>query len=105
MSRGRTMSFAISMVVLALGMVLLWDVGPDVGGVDTIRVGLSLVMLGAIGALLSLLVWLTGPGMGGRSKRDERSPRRDDSERRGSHGRSEERRDVTEADGSHARVG
>lgn len=44
-----------SVVVLAVGAFLLWRVSGSIGGVGANTIGVILIVLGAIGALLSLV--------------------------------------------------
>jgi hypothetical protein len=49
------------MASVALGMILIWRGGVEGGSADTVTLGFVLVTVGAIGTLLSLLLWSTEP--------------------------------------------
>ena len=66
------MGIGISMILLALGAILVWATDASVSGVDLTTVGVILVVVGAAGALLSVVFWSSWGGMTGRRSRDER---------------------------------
>ncbi|HEV3478359.1 MAG TPA: DUF6458 family protein [Gaiellaceae bacterium] len=48
------MTLALSILLLALGAVLVWGVDYEVAGIDLDVVGVILVVVGAVGAILAL---------------------------------------------------
>lgn len=58
------MGLGVSLFLIAVGAVLTWAVTADVGSVDIDVVGVILMIVGAVGLLLSLLFWSSwgGPG-------------------------------------------
>jgi hypothetical protein len=57
----------ISIFLIAVGAILIWAVETSVSGVDLSAIGWILVVLGASGALLSLMFWSS---WGGFARRD-----------------------------------
>lgn len=51
------MGIGISIVFAALGAILIWGTTASVSGVDLTMIGVILLVVGAIGALLSLVFW------------------------------------------------
>jgi hypothetical protein len=64
------MGLGVSIILAAVGAVLLWGVDASVAGVDLDTIGLILLIVGIAGALLSLMFWTTWGGFGTRD--DER---------------------------------
>jgi hypothetical protein len=50
------MGIGISLLLVAAGAVLIWAVHATVSGVDLVTVGWVLLIVGALGALVALLV-------------------------------------------------
>ena len=48
------MGIGVSLILIAVGAILTWAVSADVSGVDLQTVGVILMVVGAVGALLSL---------------------------------------------------
>jgi hypothetical protein len=53
------MGIGISLLLVAAGAILIWAVHLTVQGVDLVTVGWVLLIVGAIGALIALLVGST----------------------------------------------
>ena len=71
------MGIGASLVLIAAGAILVWAVEADVSGVDLTTVGWILLVVGVVGALLSLVFWSSWGGPGGRRDvvyRDEPPP-------------------------------
>lgn len=51
------MGIGISLILLAVGAVLTWAVSYEVSGLDLNVVGVILMVVGAIGLVLSMLFW------------------------------------------------
>jgi hypothetical protein len=58
------MGIGISLLLIAAGAVLVWAVDVTVSGVELVTIGWILLIVGAVGALLSLIFWSSwgGPG-------------------------------------------
>lgn len=54
----------VSLVLIAVGAILVWAVTGEVEGLDIDVVGVILIIVGIVGALISLLSWggVWGPG-------------------------------------------
>ena len=62
------MGIGISIILIAAGAILVWAVDVTVSGVDLTTVGWILMIVGAVGALLSLVFWSS---WGGARRADE----------------------------------
>ena len=51
------MGIGVSLFLMAVGAILTWAVDAQVSGVDLDTVGVILLAVGAIGLLVSLVVW------------------------------------------------
>jgi hypothetical protein len=58
----------VSLILAAVGAILIWAVDVEVSGVDLTVVGVILLVVGCVGALLSLVFWSSWGGFGGRSE-------------------------------------
>jgi hypothetical protein len=63
------MGIGVSLLLIAVGAILIWAVDVTVSGVELVTVGWILLAVGAIGALLSLIFWSSWGGVGGPSDR------------------------------------
>ena len=67
------MGIGVSLVLIAIGAILTWAVNATVSGVDINAVGVILMIVGAVGLLLSLMFWSSwgsyGVSRGGASRR------------------------------------
>ncbi|MBD0338760.1 MAG: hypothetical protein ICV67_05675 [Thermoleophilia bacterium] len=71
------MGIGVSLILIAVGAVLIWAVEASVSGVDLTAIGWILLIVGAAGALLSMIFWSSWGGWGGRREtvyRDEPPP-------------------------------
>ena len=59
------MGVGVSMFLIAIGLILWLAVTVDANGIDINMVGIILVLVGAVGLLLSLIFWSTWGGFGG----------------------------------------
>jgi hypothetical protein len=59
------MGIGVSLILIAVGAILVWAVEAEVSGVDLTAVGWILLIVGAVGALLSLIFWSSWGGVGG----------------------------------------
>ncbi len=74
------MGTSISLVLIAVGAILTWAVTATASGIDISTVGVILMIVGAVGLVLSILFWSTWGGFAGRSNtttvaRDHTLPR------------------------------
>lgn len=60
------MGISVSLILIAIGAILTWAVSADVTGVDLQTVGVILMVVGAVGGLISLAFWSSWGGFGGR---------------------------------------
>ena len=63
------MGIGVSLILIAVGAILTWAVNADVEGVDITVVGVILMVVGAIGFILSMLYWSSWGGPGGLRRR------------------------------------
>jgi Domain of unknown function (DUF6458) len=66
------MGIGVSIFLIAVGAVLAFAVNAEVSGLDIQVVGWILLVVGAIGILLSLLFWSSWGGWGRREVVEER---------------------------------
>lgn len=59
------MGISISILFLAIGAILTWAVSAEVSGLDITAVGVILMIVGAIGLVVSLVFWSSWGGFGG----------------------------------------
>lgn len=58
------MGIALSLLLVAAGAILTWAVSADVSGVDLQTVGVILMIVGIVGAILSVVFWSSWGGFG-----------------------------------------
>jgi hypothetical protein len=63
------MGIGVSLVLIAVGAILIWAVNATVAGVDIDAVGVILLVVGALGVVLSMIFWSSWGGF--HSRRDE----------------------------------
>jgi hypothetical protein len=63
------MGIGVSLILIAVGAVLTWAVNATVSGVDINTIGVILMVVGAVGLLLSLMFWSSWGGVGGGRRR------------------------------------
>lgn len=56
------MGIGVSLILIAVGAILVWAVEAEVSGVDITAIGWILLIVGAAGALLSLIFWSSWGG-------------------------------------------
>jgi hypothetical protein len=59
------MGISLSLFFIAVGAILTWAVSVDVSGVSIQAVGVILMVVGALGVVLSLIFWSSWGGFGG----------------------------------------
>jgi hypothetical protein len=60
------MGISLSILLVAVGAVLTWAVSAEVSGIDITAVGVILMIVGAIGLVVSLIFWSSWGGFGAR---------------------------------------
>jgi len=63
------MGLGVSFLLIAAGAILAWAVNADVSGVNIQTVGWILLVVGIVGAVLSMIFWSTWAGPGYWSRR------------------------------------
>jgi hypothetical protein len=58
------MGLGVSLILIAVGAILTWAVNVDTSGFNVNTVGIILLIVGAVGALLSMVFWSTWAGPG-----------------------------------------
>ena len=64
------MGIGVSIILIAVGAILTWAVNATVSGLELQTIGVILMVVGALGLLMSLIFWSSWGGFGGR-ERDE----------------------------------
>jgi hypothetical protein len=57
------MGIGVSLILIAAGAILTWAVNATVSGLDINTVGVILMIVGAIGLVLSLMFWSSWGGI------------------------------------------
>lgn len=70
------MGIGVSLLLVAVGAILAFAVNATVNGLDLVTVGWILMIVGAVGALLSMIFWSTWGGFAG-GRRDTTIVERD----------------------------
>lgn len=63
------MGIGVSLILIAVGAILTWAVNATVSGLDINTIGIILMVVGAVGLVLSLLFWSSWGGVGGARRR------------------------------------
>ena len=63
------MGLGASLFLIAAGAILIWGVNAEVAGLDVDAIGVILVVIGAIGLVLSMVFWSSWAGPGYFSRR------------------------------------
>jgi len=71
------MGMGVSLLLVAAGAVLVWAVNVTVSGVELHTIGWILLIVGAVGAFLSLIFWSSWGGVGGPANGRRRVVRED----------------------------
>ncbi len=56
------MGLGVSLILIAVGAILTWAVNASVSGLDVTAIGVILMIVGVVGALLSLIFWSSWAG-------------------------------------------
>jgi hypothetical protein len=62
------MGLGASLFLIAGGAILVWGVNREVAGLDVDAIGVILMVIGIIGAVLSVIFWSSWGGLGGRRR-------------------------------------
>ena len=63
------MGIGVSLLLIAAGAILLWGVTGEVAGIDIDAIGVILMVVGALGAVLSMIFWSSWGGPAGVTRR------------------------------------
>ncbi|MDP9285257.1 MAG: DUF6458 family protein [Actinomycetota bacterium] len=63
------MGIGVSLILIAVGAILTWAVSATVSGLDINTVGVILLIVGAIGLVLSMVFWSSWGGVSGARRR------------------------------------
>jgi hypothetical protein len=63
------MGIGVSLILIAVGAILTWAVNATVSGLDINTVGIILMIVGAVGLVLSMMFWSSWGGIGGTTRR------------------------------------
>ena len=58
------MGLGVSLLLIAVGAILVWGLQSDIAGISEDAIGVILMIVGAIGLLLSLMFWSSWGGTG-----------------------------------------
>jgi hypothetical protein len=62
------MGIGVSLILIAVGAILIWAVNTSVEGVELTTIGWILLIIGIAGALISMIFWSSWGGVGGRRR-------------------------------------
>ncbi len=68
------MGVGVSLLLIAAGAVLTWAVSAETSGIDLNTVGVILMVVGAVGLVLSLVFWSSWGGFGTHRKAVQSGP-------------------------------
>ena len=60
------MGLGVSLLLIAVGAILVWGLQSDVAGISEDAIGVILMIVGGAGLILSLMFWSCWGGVGGR---------------------------------------
>jgi hypothetical protein len=63
------MGIGVSLILIAAGAILTWAVNATVSGLNIHTIGVILMIVGAVGLILSLMFWSSWGGFGGPARR------------------------------------
>jgi hypothetical protein len=63
------MGLGVSLILIAVGAILIWAVDVSANGVNIQAIGVVLLIVGLVGALLSMIFWSSWAGPGYFSRR------------------------------------
>jgi hypothetical protein len=62
------MGLGVSLLLIAVGAILVWGLQSDVAGISEDAIGVILMVVGAVGLILSMMFWSSWGGVGGRRR-------------------------------------
>jgi hypothetical protein len=62
------MGLGVSLLLIAVGAILIWGLQSDVAGISEDAIGVILIVIGSLGLILSMMFWSSWGGMGGRRR-------------------------------------
>jgi hypothetical protein len=62
------MGTAVSLLMIAAGAIMTWAVSATVAGLNIHSVGIILMVVGAVGLVLSIVFWSSWGGFGGANR-------------------------------------
>jgi hypothetical protein len=68
------MGVGVSLLLIAAGAILTWAVSAETSGIDLNTVGVILMVVGAVGLVLSLVFWSSWGGFGTHRKAVQSGP-------------------------------
>ncbi len=63
------MGIGVSLILIAAGAILTWAINVSSSGFNITTIGIILMVVGAIGIVLSLMFWSSWGGVGGTRRR------------------------------------
>jgi len=63
------MGLGVSIFLIAVGAILTWAVNASVSGLELDTIGVILMVVGALGLVLSMIFWSSWGGFGGANAR------------------------------------
>jgi len=63
------MGLGVSLLLIAVGAILVWGLQSDIAGISEDAIGVILMVVGAAGLLLSMMFWSSWGGPGFASRR------------------------------------
>ncbi len=72
------MGIGVSLLLIAVGAILVWAVNATVSGLELTTIGWILMAVGFVGGLLSLIFWSSWGGIGGPADGRRRTVVRED---------------------------
>jgi hypothetical protein len=62
------MGLGVSLLLIAVGAILVWGLQSDVAGISEDAIGVILMVVGAVGLILSMMFWSSWGGVSGRRR-------------------------------------
>ena len=62
------MGIGVALILIAVGAILAFAVNAEVSGLDITTIGWILLIVGIVGALVSMIFWSSWGGVGGRRR-------------------------------------
>jgi len=68
------MGTAVSLLMIAVGAIMTWAVSATVAGLNIHAVGIILMVVGAVGLVLSIVFWSSWGGFSGANRAEAARP-------------------------------